>query len=124
MDRRTAHLVAVAVGMIAAAIAFQFLGTTVALALAVGLALGAFVRLSIAHPDLLVYGHQPKPVSRWGAAAAGFTVGVSLLVYSAGVPALGGGERVALGLLVLAGVWAGVGFGIGMARADASDSAE
>ena len=120
MDRRIGHVVALAAGVIAAAVAFRVLGVTIPLALALGLALGALARLSIAYPDLLVYGYQPRRVARWVGVAAGVTVGASMLVLTGGVPGLGRGDRVALTALVFCGVWAGVGFGIGMARADAA----
>ena len=120
MDRRIGHLVALAVGLTATAGANQFFGVTFPLALAVGLAVGALARLSMAYPGLLVYGHQPRPVARWVGVAAGFTVAASMLVLAGGVPGVGVGDRVALTVLVFCGVWAGVGFGIGMARANAA----
>lgn len=120
MDRRTGHLVAIAAGTAPAAGAFWLLGTTGPLAIALGIAVGALARLSIAHPDLLGYGHHPPSVSRWGGAAAGFTVAVSMLVYAGSLPAAASGVRFALATLVLGTTWAGVGFGVALARADAA----
>ena len=116
MNRIAHRAVSLAAAAVALAAGYLLPGAGAGLAVANGVAYGAFAWLAVAHADLLLRGGQPWPVARWSGLIGGFSVLGPLTVLTVALPSAPAGERVAVAALVFATTWTGVGLGVSLAR--------